>query len=109
MPVFLPSPVGQITSAVFQKIFDLSVLGMLLSSQAAASRRREGGSIVNVSSVVANMGLPGNCGLCRFERRNRCDDSRARIRASPEKDSRQFGQSGPGGHAGHGGGWIYNG
>jgi len=57
--VFLPSPVGQITSAVFHKIFDLSVLGTLLSSQAAASRRREGGSIVNVSSVVANMGLPG--------------------------------------------------
>jgi len=49
-----------ITEEHFHKQFNLNVLGLLLASQKAAeSFGEEGGSIVNISSVVAVSPLPG--------------------------------------------------
>jgi 3-oxoacyl-[acyl-carrier protein] reductase len=49
----------QITAEHFHKIFDLNVLGLLLASQAAAKQfGSAGGSIVNISSVVATLAPP---------------------------------------------------
>ncbi|MGF6368702.1 3-oxoacyl-[acyl-carrier protein] reductase [Paraburkholderia sp. RAU6.4a] len=45
----------EITEAHFHKHFDVNVLGLLLVSQAAARHLGEGGSIVNVSSVVTRI------------------------------------------------------
>ncbi|MBB5402395.1 glucose 1-dehydrogenase [Paraburkholderia youngii] len=45
----------EITEAHFHKQFDVNVLGLLLVTQAAAKHLGEGGSIVNVSSVVTRI------------------------------------------------------
>ncbi|MGF6411256.1 glucose 1-dehydrogenase [Paraburkholderia sp. MM5482-R1] len=45
----------EITEAHFHKHFDVNVLGLLLVTQAAARHLGEGGSIVNVSSVVTRI------------------------------------------------------
>ena len=49
-----------ITEGHFRKLFDLNVLGLLLASQAAVKLMGpEGGSIVNISSLVSIKGFPG--------------------------------------------------
>ncbi|NVI08518.1 glucose 1-dehydrogenase [Paraburkholderia youngii] len=45
----------EITEAHFHRHFDVNVLGLLLVTQAAAKHLGEGGSIVNVSSVVTRI------------------------------------------------------
>ncbi|MGF6856382.1 glucose 1-dehydrogenase [Paraburkholderia sp. CI3] len=45
----------EITEAHFHKHFDVNVLGLLLVTQAAARHLGDGGSIVNVSSVVTRI------------------------------------------------------
>ncbi|NUY35220.1 glucose 1-dehydrogenase [Paraburkholderia sp. JPY303] len=47
--------IEEITEAHFHKHFDVNVLGLLLVTQAAAKHLGEGGSIVNVSSVVTRI------------------------------------------------------
>jgi 3-oxoacyl-[acyl-carrier protein] reductase len=54
------APLTEITSAHFHKMFDLNVLGLILASQEAAKQfGPEGGSIINISSVVASYAVPG--------------------------------------------------
>lgn len=58
--IYEPAPIGAITAESFHKHFDLNVLGLLLASQEAAIRfGPEGGVIVNISSVVAQLTPPG--------------------------------------------------
>lgn len=53
-------PLENITAEHFHKQFDVNVLGLLLASQAAAKRfGPEGGSIINISSVVSTLAPPG--------------------------------------------------
>jgi len=47
------APLQDITEDSYRRQFDLNVLGTLLSTQAAVKGMKEGGSIINVSSVVA--------------------------------------------------------
>jgi 3-oxoacyl-[acyl-carrier protein] reductase len=52
-------PLASVTPAHFHKMFDLNVLGLLLTSQEAVSQFGEaGGSIINISSVVATLAPP---------------------------------------------------
>lgn len=52
-------PLEQITPDHFHKLFNLNVLGLLLASQEAArSFGDNGGSIINISSVVATLAPP---------------------------------------------------
>lgn len=54
------SPIEGITEEHFHKQFNLNVLGLLLTSQAAAKQfGPAGGSIINVSSIVSTLGIPG--------------------------------------------------
>jgi 3-oxoacyl-[acyl-carrier protein] reductase len=54
------SPLAELTAEHFHKIFDLNVLGLILASQEAAKLMSiEGGSIINISSVVSVLGIPG--------------------------------------------------
>lgn len=58
--IYEPGPIGSITEESFHKHFDLNVLGLLLASQEAVKRfGSDGGVIVNVSSVVAQLTPPG--------------------------------------------------
>ncbi len=54
------APIEEITPQHFHKLFDLNVLGLILSSQQAVKHfGPEGGSIINISSVVATSAPPG--------------------------------------------------
>jgi 3-oxoacyl-[acyl-carrier protein] reductase len=54
------SPLESVTEENFHKQFDLNVLGLLLSTQEAAKHfGSAGGSIINISSVVSTLTLPG--------------------------------------------------
>jgi 3-oxoacyl-[acyl-carrier protein] reductase len=54
------APIESVTTEHFHKHFDLNVLGLILSSQEAVKLfGPEGGSIVNISSVVATSAPPG--------------------------------------------------
>jgi 3-oxoacyl-[acyl-carrier protein] reductase len=53
------APLEEVTPEHFHKQFDLNVLGLLLASQEAAKHfGTQGGSIVNISSVVARSAVP---------------------------------------------------
>ncbi|WP_144114088.1 glucose 1-dehydrogenase [Paraburkholderia sp. BCC1886] len=52
------APVGDITEEHFHRQFNVNVLGLLLTTQAAVKHLGEGGSIVNVSSVVSRVTPP---------------------------------------------------
>jgi len=47
------APLDQITEDSYRRQFDLNVLGTLMSTQAAVKSMKNGGSIINLSSVVA--------------------------------------------------------
>lgn len=54
------APIEDITPEHFHRHFDLNVLGLLLATQAALPHfPAEGGSIINISSVVATYAPPG--------------------------------------------------
>jgi 3-oxoacyl-[acyl-carrier protein] reductase len=58
--IFEFAPLDQITPEHFHKQFDLNVLGLLLTTQEAVKLiGPEGGSIINISSIVAKMPVPG--------------------------------------------------
>lgn len=52
------APLEAITAEHYHKMFDLNVLGLLLTTQEAAKRMPDGGSIINISSTVSKLGLP---------------------------------------------------
>ena len=55
------SPIDGVTEDLFHKQFDLNVLGLLLSSREAAKYfSPEGGSIINISSVVSTFAPPNS-------------------------------------------------
>ncbi len=53
-------PIESITEEHFHRIFDINVLGLLLTTQAAAKHLGEGGSIVNIGSVVSRITPPNS-------------------------------------------------
>jgi 3-oxoacyl-[acyl-carrier protein] reductase len=57
--VLAPAPLADITSEQVERQFGVNVLGALYATQAAVPAFRNGGRVVNVSSVVAGEPLPG--------------------------------------------------
>ena len=59
--VFKFSPLEEAEAAEFHRQFDINVLGPILAAREAARHFGDrGGSIINVSSVVSDRGLPGS-------------------------------------------------
>jgi 3-oxoacyl-[acyl-carrier protein] reductase len=54
------SPLEEITEDHFHKQFNINVLGLLLTTQAAAKHLGEGGSIINIGSIVSRITPPGS-------------------------------------------------
>ncbi len=54
------SPIEEVTEDQFHKIFNINVLGLLLTTQAAVKHLGEGASIINVGSVVSRVTPPGS-------------------------------------------------
>jgi len=53
-------PLEAITEEHFHRIFNINVLGLLLATQAAAKHLGEGGSIINIGSVVSRITPPAS-------------------------------------------------
>jgi 3-oxoacyl-[acyl-carrier protein] reductase len=54
------APLPEITAENFHKQFNLNVLGLILTTQEAAKHfGPSGGSVINISSIVSKLGLPG--------------------------------------------------
>jgi 3-oxoacyl-[acyl-carrier protein] reductase len=57
--IYAFAPIEQVTPELFHKQYDLNVLGLLLTSREAVKHfGTRGGSIVNISSVVASLATP---------------------------------------------------
>jgi 3-oxoacyl-[acyl-carrier protein] reductase len=54
-------PIEQVDEIHYRKLFDINVLGLLLTTQAAVGRMNgHGGSIINIGSVVSKQPIPGS-------------------------------------------------
>jgi 3-oxoacyl-[acyl-carrier protein] reductase len=49
------SPIEEVTENQFHRMFDINVLGLLLTTQAAARHMAEGSSIINIGSVASRI------------------------------------------------------
>src|SRR5262249_28762774 len=58
--VYEYAPLEAITAEHFHRHFDVNVLGLLLATQAAAKHLGEGGSIINIGSVVSRITPPNS-------------------------------------------------
>ena len=54
------APIDEITEEQFHRQFNINVLGVLLTTQAAARHLQEGASIINVSSAVTSLTPPNS-------------------------------------------------
>ena len=54
------APLEAITEEHYRRIFDINVLGVLLTTQAAAKHFNDGASVINIGSVVAHIHPPGS-------------------------------------------------
>jgi 3-oxoacyl-[acyl-carrier protein] reductase len=54
------SPIEAVTEEQFHKIFNINVLGLLLTTQAAVPHLDEGASIINIGSVVSSLTPPNS-------------------------------------------------
>jgi 3-oxoacyl-[acyl-carrier protein] reductase len=52
------APIEAVTEEQFHRIFNINVLGLLLTTQAAAKHLGEGSSIINIGSVVSSLTPP---------------------------------------------------
>ena len=58
-------PLEEVTEERFHKQYNLNVLGLLLTTQEAVKHfGTNGGTVINVSSVVSTLGLPGGSIYC---------------------------------------------
>jgi 3-oxoacyl-[acyl-carrier protein] reductase len=54
------APIEQVTEEDFHRHFNINVLGLLLTTQAAVKHMGEGASIINIGSVVSRVTPPGS-------------------------------------------------
>jgi 3-oxoacyl-[acyl-carrier protein] reductase len=54
------SPIESVTEDSFHRMFNINVLGLLLTTKAAVKHIKEGGSIINVGSVVSRVTPPAS-------------------------------------------------
>ena len=56
--VYEAAPLEEISEQHFHRLFDINVLGLLLTTKAAAKHLREGASIINIGSLVSRATPP---------------------------------------------------
>lgn len=54
------APIEEVTEEQFHRIFNVNVLGLLLTTQAAVKHLKEGASIINIGSVVSRITPPAS-------------------------------------------------
>jgi 3-oxoacyl-[acyl-carrier protein] reductase len=58
--VFEFAPIGDVTEAHFHRMFDINVLGLILTTQEAVKHMGEGSSIINIGSAVSRTTPPNS-------------------------------------------------
>ena len=59
--IYAFGPLAEVTAESFHKMYDLNVLGLLLTTQEAVKHMPDsGGSVINISSVVSKAAIPGS-------------------------------------------------
>ena len=53
-------PIADVTEAEFHRQFGINVWGLLQTTREALPHLKDGGSVINISSVVSRMGIPGS-------------------------------------------------
>lgn len=56
--VYAFAPIEQVTEEQYRRMFDVNVLGVLLTTQAALKHLGEGGSVINISSAATSLAPP---------------------------------------------------
>ena len=54
------APIEEVTEDHYRRMFDVNVLGLLLTTGAAAKHLGEGGSVINISSAVTSVLMPSS-------------------------------------------------
>ncbi|MDB5324134.1 MAG: ycdF 1 [Phycisphaerales bacterium] len=54
------APIEEVTEAQFHRMFNINVLGVLLTTRAAVKHLREGGSVINIGSGVSRITPPNS-------------------------------------------------
>jgi len=54
------APIEEVTEEQYRRMFDVNVLGVLLSTQAALKHLGEGGSVINISSAATSLAPPAS-------------------------------------------------
>ncbi|WP_028749531.1 glucose 1-dehydrogenase [Rhizobium mesoamericanum] len=54
------APIEEVTENQYRRMFDVNVLGVLLSTQAALKHLGEGGSVINISSAATSLAPPAS-------------------------------------------------
>lgn len=57
--VFDVAPVEHVTEDQYRRLFDVNVLGVLMTTQAAIKHLADGGSVINISSSITSLRTPG--------------------------------------------------
>ncbi|KQN25312.1 oxidoreductase [Sphingomonas sp. Leaf33] len=57
--IWTAAPVEQVTEDEYRRVFDVNVLGVVLTSRAAIGHLRAGGSVINISSSITTLRSPG--------------------------------------------------
>jgi 3alpha(or 20beta)-hydroxysteroid dehydrogenase len=58
------SPIANTSLEDYRRVIDVNQVGVFLGMRAAAERMRDGGSIINVSSIDGLVGMPGLVAYC---------------------------------------------
>jgi 3-oxoacyl-[acyl-carrier protein] reductase len=58
--VFKFAPLGEVTEAEFHRQYNTNVWGLLQTTREALPHLKDGGSVINISSIVSRMGIPGS-------------------------------------------------
>jgi 3-oxoacyl-[acyl-carrier protein] reductase len=58
--IYAFSPIEEITEEHYRRMFDVNVLGVLLTTQAAVKHLGDGGSVINISSAVTSLAPPAS-------------------------------------------------
>ena len=87
------SPIESVTEEQFHRIFNINVLGLLLTTKAALKHIGQGGSMINIGSVVSRVTPPASSVYTGHQGRCRCDHRGSRPGTWTEEDSRQLHQS----------------
>ncbi len=95
------NPIENVTEENFHRLFNINVLGLLLTTKEAVKHLKEGGSIINIGSAGDGDSSAVELGVHGHEGRGGCDHRSAGARAGSEEDSRERIESGHGGDRGH--------